>query len=447
MKQYYYADNNQQLGPFTIDELKTKRLKKSTLLWTEGMKDWTIGHDINELKNILISEPPPLPQKPSTQPLIEAVQIKQAPIPVTTTKHDLTYEKETEATTIGIILIVVPLAIKISGVLTFDTVESYNEAKLFLSFTTIAIRIAVTVWVVKIASRQNRNSTGWGWFSFFLPSIALIIIGQLRKIRLKIELDESLPLNEQASILLNKADLLFSDNRYSECIEILNKAIEIDTKNFDCIKLRGLVHYKTTNYQKSKIDFETLVQNEKFPSVAYFYLGNLAIIDKNRDLAVSYWLKADENKNEKAQIKLDQFHTYMGKYLLDNSQVLKKIDNSLSDIFICFRDGKYKGGLPQLDQIQKPDSLKTQMNGYNLGLIIELKRTFKTFYLAISYYEIDDIIYQESNKMFELHLFDKNILKFSYDQTKDFNQGLENMCKKFELVTGKRPEASSSFII
>ncbi len=27
MKHYYYADNDQQFGPFTIEELKSKRLK------------------------------------------------------------------------------------------------------------------------------------------------------------------------------------------------------------------------------------------------------------------------------------------------------------------------------------------------------------------------------------------------------------------------------------
>ena len=60
MKHYYYADSEQQFGPFTVDELKTKRLKKSTLVWTDGMQDWTSANEIEELKDILISEPPPL---------------------------------------------------------------------------------------------------------------------------------------------------------------------------------------------------------------------------------------------------------------------------------------------------------------------------------------------------------------------------------------------------
>jgi tetratricopeptide (TPR) repeat protein len=272
MKHYYYAKNEQRLGPFTIDELKTNRLKKSTLVWTEGMQDWTSANDIEELKDILISEPPPLPKKTTATPTIETIQFKQTPTPVTSTTFDLTYDKNTEATVIGVLLLVVPLIIKLSGAITFDTEESYNQAKVFLSIASLVISIAVTVWVVNIASRHNRNSTSWGLFAFFLPSIALIVIGQLKKLRLKIELDDSLPANQQVAILLKKANQLFSDNRHSECVEILNKAIEIDNQNFDCIKLIGLANYNIKNYQKAKADFELLIKNEKFLSVANYYL-------------------------------------------------------------------------------------------------------------------------------------------------------------------------------
>jgi len=445
MKHYYYADNEQQLGPFTVEELKSKRLKKSTLVWTEGMQDWRTANDIEEIKDILISEPPPLPKKKNAPQTIETIQIKQKPIPVTSSKYDLTYTKESEATILGIILLVAPIGLKLSGVVTFETEESYNQAKAFFAIGSLVIRIAVTVWVVNIASRQNRNSSGWGWFAFFLPSIALIVIGQLKKLRLKLELDGSLPTNQQVSILYEKANQFFSDNRNSECIEILNKAIEIENQNFDCIKLRGLANYQTKNFEKAKSDFETLINNEMFPAIANFYLGNLAIIDRDRKLAVSYWLKADKLKNENAKTKLDFFHTFAGKYLLDNSQVVRKVNSNSTGQFIYFGDGKYQGGLSQIDQIEKPGSLKTQINGYNLGLHIELRRPFKTFHLGIAYYEIDNIVFFETDKKFELHLTDNNILTFSYDQTKDYSKGLKNLCDYFKVATGKTSDAVSSW--
>lgn len=442
MKHYYYADNDQQLGPFTVEELKAKRLKKSTLVWTEGMQDWTIANDIVELKDILISEPPPLPKKMTAPPTVGTIQIKQTPTPVTSTTFDLTYVKETEATFIGVLLLVVPIIIKLSGTLTFDTEESYNQAKVFLSIAALVIRIAVTVRVVNIASRQNRNSTGWGWFAFFLPSIALIVIGQLKKLRLKIELDGSLSPNQQVAILLEKANQLFSDNRHSECIEILNKAIEIENHNFDCIKLRGLANYQIKNYDNAKSDFETLIKNEKFPSISNFYLGNLSIMNRDRELAIKYWIKADEHKNENAKIKLDLFHTYTGNYLLDKSQIVRK----LTDNYVFyFGDGKYNGGIAEVDKIENLSNFKTELNGYENGLKIELRKTFKAYHICIAYYEIDNIVYKETENLFELHLADKNILTFSYDQTKDYNKGLKSLCNMFKRETGKTPDASSSW--
>ena len=43
IRHYFYAENEQQLGPFTVEELKSKRIKKSTLVWTDGMKNWEIA--------------------------------------------------------------------------------------------------------------------------------------------------------------------------------------------------------------------------------------------------------------------------------------------------------------------------------------------------------------------------------------------------------------------
>jgi tetratricopeptide (TPR) repeat protein len=445
MKHYYYAINDQQFGPFTVDELKTKRLKKSSLIWTEDMVDWAPAETFLELKEILISEPPPIPKKTIATPTVEIIKITPPKSQVSSTKYDLTYDKEIEATYLGVVLFAVPIIINFSGVITFATEESFNQAKVILSISSLLIRIAITYYVGNIASRQNRNSTGWSWFAFFLPSIALIVIGLLQKLRLKIQLDGNLSNDQQVAILLSKANQLFSDNRYSEVVVIMNKAFEIENQNFKCIRLRGLAYFQMKNYHQAKLDFETLIKNDKFTSFAYFYLGNLAIIDFDRELAIKYWLKADELKNENAKIKLDQFHTFTGNYLLDRSQVIRKVINNPTSEFIYFGNKKYLGGLPQIDQIEKPGSLKTLINCYDLGLEIELRHTFKTYYLGISYYEIENIIFKKDDNLIELFLTDENILRFRYDQTKDHYNGLKRFCDKFKQSTGKTPEASSFF--
>ena len=96
MKHYYYADDDQQLGPFTLDELKTKRLKKSVLVWTDGMDEWSMADSVDELKDILVSEPPPLLKKNHPQPPIETVQIKHTP--TFSSKYDFNYKEKSSAT-------------------------------------------------------------------------------------------------------------------------------------------------------------------------------------------------------------------------------------------------------------------------------------------------------------------------------------------------------------
>jgi len=439
MKHYYYADNDQQFGPFTIEELKSKRLKKSVLVWTDGMKDWASADSVDELKDILISEPPPLPK--SSKPIaVETIQIKQTPIPISNSKYDLTYRKEGEATFLGVLLLVVPIALNLSGVIKFETEESYNQARMFWGIGSVVLRIAVAAWVVNISSRQNRNSTGWGWFAFFLPSIALIIIGQLKKLRLNIEIDGSLPINQQSAILFEKANQFYSDSRFSESVEVLNKAIEIDRNNYDCIKLRGLANYQLKHYDKARTDFETLIQKEQFPAIVNYYLGNIEILDYHREKAIEFWLKAKDNKSEKAQTQLDLFHTFTGEYLLDSSQTAKKLG---TNSYLYFQDGKYIGGLHQLDQTEKISSLKSQLRGYDNGLEIELKKTFKTYKIAIAFYEIDDIVFNVPEKTFEVRLSDNNSLTIGYDQTKDYSNGLKIVCNKFKKATGKTASAAS----
>lgn len=37
---YYFAKNEEKIGPLSLDELKKVYLKKDTLFWHEGLDDW-----------------------------------------------------------------------------------------------------------------------------------------------------------------------------------------------------------------------------------------------------------------------------------------------------------------------------------------------------------------------------------------------------------------------
>jgi len=64
--QYFYAANNQQAGPVTVDVLKNlfaaRVVNKDSLVWKQGMSAWTALKDVDELKSFLGGNtPPPLP--------------------------------------------------------------------------------------------------------------------------------------------------------------------------------------------------------------------------------------------------------------------------------------------------------------------------------------------------------------------------------------------------
>ncbi len=64
--QYFYASNGQQAGPASFDQLKVlfanRTINKDSLIWKQGMANWTALKDIEELKSFLGGNtPPPLP--------------------------------------------------------------------------------------------------------------------------------------------------------------------------------------------------------------------------------------------------------------------------------------------------------------------------------------------------------------------------------------------------
>lgn len=94
-------------------------------------------------------------------------------------KYDTTYVKESEATVVGFIFLIVNTIIY-----SFDLKVVLEEESTFISllFVGMFFRIIFSIWSIKIASRLNRNELKWGALTFFFPSISLIIIGLLKKI-------------------------------------------------------------------------------------------------------------------------------------------------------------------------------------------------------------------------------------------------------------------------
>jgi hypothetical protein len=94
-------------------------------------------------------------------------------------KYDNSYQKETQATAVGVILITINFGVLLMGGI--KDASLYSAVLIFGLF----LRVIVSIWCANIAKRQNREPFGWGLSAFLFPSITLIIIGLLKKLKNK----------------------------------------------------------------------------------------------------------------------------------------------------------------------------------------------------------------------------------------------------------------------
>ena len=175
---YYLIEENQKVGPLTHSDLVSKKIDSSTLVWKSGFKNWTQAGKVKDLTNVLktIQRNKIESRKNLPPPIPTAIEIKKSK------KYDLTYKKESEATVFGIFFLIVTISIPL--ILTYGGfVNSENEVFInrIMSSSRAVVHLLLTFWGVAIAKRQNRNQVGWGFFTFFLAPISLIILGQLNK--------------------------------------------------------------------------------------------------------------------------------------------------------------------------------------------------------------------------------------------------------------------------
>ena len=433
MKQYYYGDNNQQLGPFSLEELRDKKITKSTLVWFEGLDNWVTADKVEELKSILVILPPPLPviEKNITN-TISFTNLKKDD--KHTPLYDSNYQKETEATIVGIILFFTPVIIAATGFLKFDNLESYNDAKIWVAISSLTIRIVVTIWVVGIAERQNRSSNNWGWFTFLLPSIALIIIGQLRKLRLKMNIDNSLSIEQQTKILLVKARNLFSDSRHIECIEVINKILEIDNENYEAFRIRAISFYEMNNLKEAFRDFMQLHSSNEYLEETNFYLGNINFMNKNFEEAIEFWDKAKSLGNEDASTQLSRYWDFRGKYFLTREELSKKLNIKIliktDSSFKILLGTKYINGIEEFDNIEKRDKFKEEIFVNKFGIAIQFSSILKKYFVGISFTEIKNIIFEKNSTTLIFEFFDNKKLYFEYNDKLDSNHVLKFIIKQ-----------------
>jgi tetratricopeptide (TPR) repeat protein len=220
--------------------------------------------------------------------------------------YDPTYQKETDASGVGIFMMIAIVIIYIIS-RNIDDTETFRIFYSITSLILLILRITFTVWGVNIAKRQNRNATGWGFLTFFFPAISLIILGNQNKLFDNFGIVDKLTNEENSIIVSNKANLFFQNREYYKCIVYAEKAIELNPNNKFAKELllnsmleipitaipnkdKQIVCRKTIDNKILKIissDYQTIgadvfIDEVKAPDGEYKYLNkNIALIVKN----------------------------------------------------------------------------------------------------------------------------------------------------------------------
>jgi|GEM_PF-6714153 len=77
---YYLHDGDEQCGPFSLDDLKTKSITKETPVWRKGLNDWAKAGTLDELSSLFASVPPLF--KKQSLPVKSNQRIARVPIAV-----------------------------------------------------------------------------------------------------------------------------------------------------------------------------------------------------------------------------------------------------------------------------------------------------------------------------------------------------------------------------
>lgn len=62
MATFFIVENNQQAGPFTVEQLRAKGIAPETYVWSEGMSGWEQASNVGELQVLFQPAQPAQPQ-------------------------------------------------------------------------------------------------------------------------------------------------------------------------------------------------------------------------------------------------------------------------------------------------------------------------------------------------------------------------------------------------
>lgn len=79
MKLYYYVKDSEKVGPYTLEELRTKNITTETLIWHEGLPSWIRAKDSQDLNSFFSLTPPSIPPTLVSAPSLNPPEFQEVP--------------------------------------------------------------------------------------------------------------------------------------------------------------------------------------------------------------------------------------------------------------------------------------------------------------------------------------------------------------------------------
>ena len=160
MKKFYLYNGvgAQQEGPFDIEDLKSKNITRETPVWYEGMPDWTTAGNLEELKSILATIPPPFKAEITPTPEIQKSTTQQ--------KNLTSITKSRSSIGRKVLILVGIVVLALIGVLVYNQIQSQEIQKQRINDinteedTKARIRKNITSYVIVERNEYTYNTLG-----------------------------------------------------------------------------------------------------------------------------------------------------------------------------------------------------------------------------------------------------------------------------------------------
>lgn len=208
-RKFWIEKNGSQLGPFSQDELKGYQIFEETLIWHEGLENWTPASQVTEIGELLIKRPPPLPgdvQKEYDHKLgtgsFEKFKLRSEPS-----------GSDIFLLVLGIVLFVIRIIFFV--VIPPWTYTTYEDEHLFV-FGVMGVHAISAFLILELAKTKGLNGS-WAFLGFFWPELALILL-----------------CFKPSNVKRIYTGILSGNNDLSELVELANEAY--NQQNFQEVK-------------------------------------------------------------------------------------------------------------------------------------------------------------------------------------------------------------------